>query len=64
MLLNFIANKFKMLIVVIIAAISGLIIYRTPIQIPVGFPYAAKTIGSDQLAQKKINQMLLLSIEL
>lgn len=43
----------NMLFVVIGISILGLTIYRTPIFIPVGFPYAAKTLNSDQLVQKK-----------
>ncbi|WP_262964029.1 FG-GAP-like repeat-containing protein [Methylobacter psychrophilus] len=53
MLPTFIANKFGILFFVFFIAIIGLIIYRTPVLIPVGFPYAAKTIYSDQLVQKK-----------
>ncbi|UOA10635.1 FG-GAP-like repeat-containing protein [Methylobacter sp. S3L5C] len=53
MLPTFIANKFGILFFVFFIAIIGLIIYRTPVLIPVGFPYAAKTIDSDQLIKKK-----------
>ncbi len=53
MLPTFIANKFGILFFVFFIAIIGLIIYRTPVLIPVGFPYAVKTIDSDQLVQKK-----------
>jgi HEAT repeat protein len=53
MLLNIIATKFRILFFVFFIAITGLIIYRTPRLIPVGFPYAAVTLGSDQLVQKK-----------
>jgi HEAT repeat protein len=50
---RFIVNKRNMLFVVIGILILGLTIYRTPIFISVGFPYAAKTLNSDQLIQKK-----------
>ena len=53
MSLTFITNKFRVLFVVIFISIVGLIIYKTPTLIPVGFPYAAKTLGSNQLVQKK-----------
>ncbi len=53
MLLNFIANKFRILFGVIFISIIGLIIYRTPLLIPAGFPYAAVTLSSEQLVQTK-----------
>ncbi len=53
MLLSIFANKLKVLFVVIFIFIVGLVVYRTPTFIPFGFPYAAETLGSDQLVQKK-----------
>lgn len=53
MLPSVIANKFKALFIAVFISIIGLIVYKTPTLIPVGFPYAAKTLSSDRLIQKK-----------
>lgn len=48
---NFSSNKYRILFVVFSIAIISLIVSRTPIQIPNGFPYSAKTIPTDQMPQ-------------
>lgn len=53
MLLNFITNKFRIFFVAAFISIIGFIIYKTPLLIPAGFPYAAKAFSSDQLVQKR-----------
>lgn len=47
----YIANKFGVFFGLIFVLIISFIIYSTPIHVPEGFPFEAKTLGSEQIAQ-------------
>ncbi len=48
---GYIANKFGVFFGLIFVLIISFIIYSTPIHVPEGFPFEAKTLGSEQIAQ-------------